>query len=57
MQIANDMYSSTENLPTDAKEEHDDVMDGRADNIVCISSHPVVVEFCEDLIVSQNWLY
>ena len=36
LQVANDMFSSTENLPQDTKEEQDDIIDERNDNIVSI---------------------
>ena len=34
LQVANDIFGSTENLPTDAKEDDDDVIDEHDDNIV-----------------------
>lgn len=38
LQVANDIFSSTENLPADAKDEQDDIIDERNDNIVSTAS-------------------
>ena len=45
LQVANDIFGSTENLPTDAKEDQGDIIDEHNDDIVsntiCIIQHEV----------------